>query len=318
MFVSVAICTWNRAKLLDQTLTQMRKLRIPEGLEWELLVVNNNCTDKTDEVLSSHSTALPLRRYLEPKQGHSNARNCAIAHAGGDLLLWTDDDVLVSDNWLTEYLEAARTYPDAAFFGGPVRPWWETPPPKWIQRHLKTLGGLWALLDLGGEVRPLTSQENVHGANMAFRIDVLRQHRFDPSLGHIGYFMQGNDENTLMEELRRSGRWGVWIGTAPVQHFITRSRMTCRFLWNILQAHARHLPKAKEDYRNYPTLLGHPRWLLRQYWTACLKALLRSPLRDERWMQSFVEAAELGGILRELQTKGGHAMPQDICSSVDL
>ena len=59
--VSVAICTWNRAKLLDQTLTQMRQLRIPAGLTWELLVVNNNSTDDTDAVASRHASSLPLR-----------------------------------------------------------------------------------------------------------------------------------------------------------------------------------------------------------------------------------------------------------------
>ena len=43
--VSVVICTWNRAGLLDQTLARMRELHVPAGLAWELLVVNNNCTD---------------------------------------------------------------------------------------------------------------------------------------------------------------------------------------------------------------------------------------------------------------------------------
>ncbi len=34
MKVTVAICTWNRADLLDQTLAEMRKLRIPVGVDW--------------------------------------------------------------------------------------------------------------------------------------------------------------------------------------------------------------------------------------------------------------------------------------------
>ena len=64
-FITVAICTWNRAQLLDQTLTEMRKLRIPPGIEWELLVVNNNCTDDTDGVLDRHEGRLPIRRLFE-------------------------------------------------------------------------------------------------------------------------------------------------------------------------------------------------------------------------------------------------------------
>src|SRR5262245_53707365 len=86
MILTVAIWTWNRARLLDQTLARMRDLRVPAGGTWELLVVNNNCTDDTDAVIAKHASALPLVRLFEPKQGLSNARNCAVDHARGDLL----------------------------------------------------------------------------------------------------------------------------------------------------------------------------------------------------------------------------------------
>ena len=62
---TVAIATWNRAKLLDRTLTEMHRLRIPPSVEWELLVVNNNCTDQTDTVISNHKKYLPIRRLFE-------------------------------------------------------------------------------------------------------------------------------------------------------------------------------------------------------------------------------------------------------------
>src|SRR4051812_1329005 len=103
MLVTVAICTWNRAALLDRTLARLRDLRIPPGLSWELLVVDNNCTDETSAVLARHAKHLPLRALHEPKQGHSHARNRAVAEARGDLLLWTDDDVLAHADWLAEH-----------------------------------------------------------------------------------------------------------------------------------------------------------------------------------------------------------------------
>src|ERR1700738_3055719 len=93
--VSVAICTWNRARLLGQTLESFVRLRIPEGVSWELLVVNNNCTDDTDAVIERHAGSLPIRRLYEPTPGKSYAHNLAIAEAQGDLVLWTDDDVIV-------------------------------------------------------------------------------------------------------------------------------------------------------------------------------------------------------------------------------
>jgi glycosyltransferase involved in cell wall biosynthesis len=111
----------------------MRQLRIPANVDWELLVVNNNCTDDTDAVIARHQDALPLRRLFEPEQGLSNARNSAVAVAKGDYILWTDDDVLVSSNWLVEYANAFRSWPDAAFFGGPIEPWFSTEPPAWLK-----------------------------------------------------------------------------------------------------------------------------------------------------------------------------------------
>lgn len=97
MFHSVAICTWNRAALLRQTLENMTKLLIPPGVEWELLVVNNNCSDATDEVIDSFSARLPIRRVFEAKPGLSNARNAAVRQARGEYVLWTDDDICVEE-----------------------------------------------------------------------------------------------------------------------------------------------------------------------------------------------------------------------------
>ena len=58
MRLTVAICTRNRSAFLRQTLRQMTRLTLPPEVEWELLVVNNNCVDDTDEVINSFKTRL--------------------------------------------------------------------------------------------------------------------------------------------------------------------------------------------------------------------------------------------------------------------
>src|SRR5690349_20687774 len=60
--ISVVICTWNRSRLLRKTLEHMTNLDIAPGTRWELIVVNNNCSDDTETVLDDFQNKLPLVR----------------------------------------------------------------------------------------------------------------------------------------------------------------------------------------------------------------------------------------------------------------
>jgi glycosyltransferase involved in cell wall biosynthesis len=94
MKLSIAICT-----LLERTLDSIVRATQPTA-GWELIVVNNNCTDGTEAMLERFAARLPLKRVFEAAPGLSNARNAAIKVASGDYLIWTDDDVLVGTDWL--------------------------------------------------------------------------------------------------------------------------------------------------------------------------------------------------------------------------
>src|SRR5262245_33946311 len=186
MFVTVAICTWNRAELLGQTLEQMCALRIPAGVEWELLVIDNNCTDDTPQVVARFVDRLPVTRVVETRQGQSNARNRAMDVARGDLLVWTDDDVLVDVEWLAAYVAAAGRWPDADYFGGLITPWFEAEPPNWFRGNLPVLEGIMVTRDLGPREYRLKPGETPYGANMAFRRRAFQTRRFDSNLGLVG------------------------------------------------------------------------------------------------------------------------------------
>ncbi len=297
MIVTVAICTWNRAALLDRTLAHMRGLA-PPGAEWELLVVNNNSTDDTDAVIAKHSSALPLRGLRETKQGLSNARNCAIDSARGELLVWTDDDVLVDANWLAAHVAAACAHPGAAYFGGPVDPWFAVEPPRWVHRHLERLGGPFAIRQFGSEVRPFAPGEAPFGANMAFRTAVLRDFRFDPQLGRIGAEMLSGEETALIDRVRESAGPGVWVGPARVRHYIPAERLTAgyvrRYFHGLGRTQARQVPPGAGRL-----VFGAPGWLLRRYAVARAKELALAPFRGRAWIDNLITAAVARGMLDE-------------------
>ena len=309
MHITVAICTWNRAALLDQTLTRLRELHIPPGLSWELLVVENNCTDATPDVLARHAKQLPLRSLHEPRQGHSHARNRAVAEARGQLLLWTDDDVLVDPSWLAEYAKAAERFPAAQFFGGPVRPWFERTPPQWIARSLAKLGHCWALIDYGPEVRSFRDGEYGYGANLGFRTDALRRFPFDPAYGRVGKQLSSGDETRVLDLIRAIGGTGVWVGTASVDHFLPANRMNAAYVSEITYWAGYHgfAPFAADRSGR---LFGAPRWLWRKYLGAATKAQLLAPLRSDAWVDALLTAAKCRGLIqrfREESSSRSHA-----------
>lgn len=298
MTVTVAICTWNRAALLDKTLARMRELASP-GVEWELLVVNNNSFDDTDAIIEKHAAALPLRRLLETKQGLSNARNCAIENARGDFLIWTDDDVLVDTDWLSAYVAAEREHPDAQFFGGPVEPWFEVEPPAWVKRNLALLDGPFALRQLGGETRMFVGPETPYGANMAFRTAALKKYRFDPALGRIGTGMLSGEETALIERIRADGGSGIWVAPARVRHFIPAARLTAKYVWKFFHGLGRTQFRERGANPAVPRLFGAERWAVRNYLAARARSLLLAPWGGRGWLNSFTAAAVARGVIDE-------------------
>jgi len=301
MRVSVAICTWNRAALLDQTLTRLRALRIPAGVFWELLVVNNRCTDATDAVLARHQPLLPLRRLYEEQQGLSHARNAALRAAQGDLLLFTDDDVLVDPDWLTAHVAAAQRWPDATYFGGPIEPWFEQEPPRWIQENLAALAPTYALLRPDTAERMLVGTEagsGPYGANMGFRLARMREIAFDPRLGRAGADFLSGDDTEMMRRLTELGHQGVWVGRARVRHFIPAERLTTAFVAQWFRGGGRSAVRLDGPPPGQ-RLCGWPRWALRQYCQCLLRAWCLTPFKSAAWFRAFSRAAYCRGILEE-------------------
>ena len=149
MHVTVAICTWNRAALIDDTLASLAKVAIPGGVTWEIIVANNNSTDETEDVLYRHATQLPMTRLFVAQQGKSYALNKVVDALRGDLVLWTDDDVHLPEDWVASYVDAAQRWPNAAFFGGQVIPHFLSDEPDWLRPAWRVISGVYAARDLG-------------------------------------------------------------------------------------------------------------------------------------------------------------------------
>src|SRR5580692_584392 len=214
MDVTVVICTWNRAAMLAETLDILAAARVPARIEWECIVVNNHCTDRTDEVLASFAGRLPLRRLSEPIAGLARARNRAVRDARGELLLFIDDDIHVDREWMAAYQDAMAAWPAASYFGGKIEPLYRAEPPAFLTDNLETLAGLLGMLDFGPLPRPLRDEERPFGGNMGVRRSIFDKATFDEHLGHRHLNRNPGEETGFFADLQKQGRQGIWVPAA--------------------------------------------------------------------------------------------------------
>jgi glycosyltransferase involved in cell wall biosynthesis len=298
MDVTVAICTWNRSALLHQTLDQLTRLRIPPGVTWELLIVNNNSTDDTDAVARSFAGRLPLRLLSEPAPGKSNALNRAVHEATGRYILFTDDDVLVDPEWLGAYWAAFHRWPDAAIFGGPIAPWFAGDPPRWLMRAFHQVEYAFAALDLGHDPRPLGGHDVPFGANMAVRMAEHRRYPYDPKLGPRPESGLRGEEVTLIKRLMADGATGWWVPDARVAHYIPVERQSVRFIRHWYHGWGEYLARTLPPHRQR-LVGGRPLWLWRQVIESELRFQIRRRVSaPETWIEDLKMAAYSWGQFR--------------------
>jgi glycosyltransferase involved in cell wall biosynthesis len=136
--ITIAIPTYNGAtrlpKILDKLLTQRRI----EHLNGEIIIVDNNSSDDTSEVIESYqkicNSNFPLRYFLETEQGAAFARLRAVREARGELIAFLDDDNLPDPNWVVEAYIFGAEHPQAGVWSGQIHGDFEVNPPEKFER----------------------------------------------------------------------------------------------------------------------------------------------------------------------------------------
>jgi glycosyltransferase involved in cell wall biosynthesis len=272
--VSVCLCTWNRATSLLRTLESLAQVLVPEGITWEVLVVDNNCTDETPQVLEQFVGHLPLQVVKEPRQGLSHARNTAIRESQGGLIFFVDDDVRVSKQWLAAYAAAVATHPEAAFFGGPIEPLFLEPPPAWFTPEIADRLATVIICRNDGP-RDFEIREPrffAWGANMGFRRQAFKRRGFDARLGVSGKSLLRGEETDLMQQLLTEGCHGLYVADARVQHEVPPHRLRLPYLLRYAWSDGRTIVLSQPGSQG--GLWRDHRWRLGALLKACGGALL--------------------------------------------
>src|SRR5262245_49986268 len=133
LYASIIIPTLNRCEVLKNAVSSLLRQTWPTD-QHEVIVVDNGSVDRTRHYVEelAKETKVPVRLIYEPRIGLHNARNAGSRAARGEVLIFTDDDATFDPDWVQAYVEAFSMYPTMMAAGGPVRPFWEAPPPRWL------------------------------------------------------------------------------------------------------------------------------------------------------------------------------------------
>ena len=218
--VSLIICTRDRAESLRETLLSIGGCVVPPDVSAELIVVDNGSTDHTAAVVAqARLPALPVRRLLESAPGLSRARNAALRASTSDIVLFTDDDVRVPQDWIEGMCRPILSDRADAVAGGVHLPaHYELALAREPFRSRR--GWFAANQDAVDREHP----GHMVGANMAFSRRVIEKVReFDP---HLGAGALGFHEEVLFSwRLRQAGFRLVGALDTSVEHHFELSRL---------------------------------------------------------------------------------------------
>jgi len=230
MNISVILCTYDRCQSLTKTLESLAVSVLPDSVEWEVLIVDNNSHDQTHEVVEQFSRLYPDRfRYLfEGRQGKSYALNSGIREARGDVLAYLDDDVSVEPTWLHN-LTSLLHDGEWAGSGGRILPMRGFVPPRWLalEGPLGFGAALCAQFDLGDV--PAELKDAPFGTNMAFRREMFEKYGdFRGDLGPRPSETR-NEDTEFGRRLMAGGERLRYVPSAVVYHDVHESRVRKQF-----------------------------------------------------------------------------------------
>jgi glycosyltransferase involved in cell wall biosynthesis len=227
--LTVTFATRDRARSLPRVLSAFAALQPPPG-DWALIIVDNGSRDGTASVVHGFADRIPVTLLQCPDPGKNRALNCALPLVRGDLVVFTDDDVLPAPDWLLALRRAADAHPEATLFGGTISMEWPAPPPRWLSEEAVQFTVLYSKKEIPSGPCSIL---DIFGCNMAIRSAVFAAGaRFAEHVGPDAtkpLYTMGS-ETELLRRLHDQGHAGWFAAEARVAHIIRPEQLEERWI----------------------------------------------------------------------------------------
>lgn len=222
--LSIIISTHNRAELLNHCLDSLIH-QSATSYDYQIIVVNNACTDHTDEVVARYQSththpAIHLTHHNH--LGLSYARNHGSSQATGQYLAFIDDDATADTNWVKNIIHYSQSQP--AIFGGPILPNFTSPKPPWFRDSYETRTH-------GNKPKKLNKHQFLSGSNLIINRELFIQlNKFNPQLGVTGPVRTVGEETDLQTRARKIYQVSIqYFPDLLIHHLVPTHKMTLKY-----------------------------------------------------------------------------------------
>ncbi|MGB7439679.1 MAG: hormogonium polysaccharide biosynthesis glycosyltransferase HpsE [Coleofasciculaceae cyanobacterium] len=237
--ITVGIPTYNGATHLPELLARLREQINIENISWEIIVVDNNSTDNTAQVVCKHQVnwpaAFPLKYYFEPQQGAAFARERVIEKAKGKFVAFLDDDNLPTPNWVAAAYTFGQSHPQVGAYGSQIHGDFEVQP----SASLKKLSTYLAIIERGAKPHRYEPKQMVlpPGAGLVVRREAWQ--KAVPQKLFLNH--QGRDAGLASEDLEvvihiQKAGWEIWYNPdMEIYHKIPSWRLEKEHLLSVMR-----------------------------------------------------------------------------------
>lgn len=217
--ITVVICTFNRAEVLQECLASFTNQTAESSL-FEVLVINNNSSDDTQKMAEQFAQSYNnFRVLIEENQGLSCARNRGYKQAKGEWVAYVDDDARATNGYIERLAYIVEQYKFDCV-GGPCTPLYHQRKPKWCKDYY------YQISDKTVNSIGLIETMYIAGYNFVINKNALTSlGGFNTSIGMSGRKIAYGEETRVQVDLRLSGGKIYFDPELIVLHYIANYKL---------------------------------------------------------------------------------------------